>query len=94
MSDFCYLGYSQNLMLTEINIYDIDVSTTGCLLPQNNSRCNIYIQHDMSDRPDFNNISIDNYKPEIFPTFLLAYCVYITRSLNRVFVEVISNIEC
>ena len=69
-------------MLTEINIYDIDVSTTGCLLPQNNSRCNIYIQHDMSDRPDFNNISIDNYKQEILPTLILELHVYVTHLLN------------
>ena len=43
---------------------------------------------------DFKNISIDTYKKEILPTFMLAYGVYITPLLNRLNVEVISNIQC
>ena len=36
----------------------------------------------MSDYPDFNKISIDSYKWEILPTFMLEYGIYVTRSLN------------
>ena len=48
----------------------------------------------MLAHPDFNNISIDNYKRERFPTFMLADGAYITRSLNLVYVEVIAKITC
>ena len=33
----------------------------------------------MLDHPDFNNISIENYKQEILPTFVLTGGVYVTR---------------
>ena len=44
--------------------------------------------------PYDNNISIDNYKQEIFMTFMLALHLYVTHSLNFVYVEVIANIQC
>ena len=66
-----------------IKIYNIYDSTTWSLLPQ----INIYrrrenIQHSMLYNTDLNYNSIDTYKQEIFPTFILAYCIHITRSLN------------
>ena len=47
----------------------------------------------MLAHPNFNNISIDNYKQEIFCTFSLGCGVYVTFSLNLVYVEVIANIQ-
>ena len=46
----------------------------------------------MLDRPDFNNISIETDKREIFLEFMLAYGEYITHSLDRVYAKVIANI--
>ena len=66
-----------------IKISDIYVSTPVYLLQQislyqgrNNS------QHYMLARPDFKNISIDTYRREMFPTFMLIAGVYITCSVN------------
>ena len=39
-------------------------------------------RHYVLDHPYLNYNSIDNYKREISLTFMLEYCVYITRSLN------------
>ena len=39
-------------------------------------------------------ISFDTYKREIFPTFMLADGIFITRSLDQVHVEVTANIQC
>ena len=44
--------------------------------------------------PDFNDVSIDTYRLEIFPTFMLSDGVYITCSLNWENLEVIANIQC
>ena len=52
------------------------------------------IQHYMSYHPDLNQILIDNYKRERFLTCMLVDCVYVTRSLNWVYGEVIDNIKC
>ena len=48
----------------------------------------------MLAHPDFNKISIDNYGLEIFPKFTLSGCVYVTRSLNWLYVELIAKIQC
>ena len=50
------------------------------------------IQHSMLANPEYNNISIDNYYQEIFQTFMLALCVFITHSLTLVYLEVRANI--
>ena len=52
------------------------------------------IQHSMLDNPDYNNISIENYKWEIFTTFILELHVYVTSFLIIVYQEVIVNIQC
>ena len=44
--------------------------------------------------PEYNNISIDNYWCEILQKFMLALFVYVTRSLNLVYLEVIATIQC
>ena len=72
-------------MLSEINVSDIYFRTTGSILQQISIiKCRENSQHYMPENPDFKNISMENYKQEIFPTFMLADCVYITRELNRV----------
>ena len=38
--------------------------------------------------------SINNYKNEILPKHLLVDGVYITRTLNILYVEEIANIQC
>ena len=43
-------------------------------------------------RPNFNNIHIDYYKQRKLLEFMLAYGVYVIRSLNLLYVEVIANI--
>ena len=59
---FCW-SYIQHLLLSEMNVAEIYGSTTGSPLQM------IYIcqyrgksQHSLSDNPDFNNISMENYK--------------------------------
>ena len=82
-------------MLAGINVSDIYIITTGFLPPQINihqGRENI--QNYMFDFTDYNNISMDSYKQEMFTTFMLEDCVFITCSLNLANVEVISNIQC
>ena len=37
--------------------------------------------------PDFDDISIENYKRETFPTFMLADGVYVNRSLSLVYIQ-------
>ena len=70
-------------MLAEMNVSDVYVSTTGYLLHVIYIRlCRGNSQHSMSVHPDFNNISIDNYKQEILPTFILELHVYVTHLLN------------
>ena len=74
---------------------DTYVRITGYIIQQININwCRKSIQHFMLADSDFNNISIDTYKREIFPTFMLADGEYIIRSLNRLYVEVIDNIQC
>ena len=80
---FFHWSYSQYLMLPDMNVYEICVSTTGYPIQM------IYIfqckgnsQHSMSYNPDFSNISMENYKREILPTFMLALRLYVIRSLN------------
>ena len=46
----------------------------------------------MLDHHDFNNITIDNYKKEIFSSYMLEDGVYITHSLNSAYVESIIKI--
>ena len=82
-------------MLSVINVADIYGSTTGFLLTQINiHRGRENSQHYMFAYPCSNNITIDSYKQEMFTTFMLEDCVYITRSLNLTNVKVISNIQC
>ena len=50
-------------------------------------------QHSMLFNHDYNNISIDNYKREMFQTFMLTLRVYVTYSLTLVYLEVISKIQ-
>ena len=80
-------------MLAEINVSSIYGSTTGSLLQliyicpcSNNS------QHSTLANPDYNIISIEKYKQEIFPSFMLSLHAYVTSSLNRVYLEVVANI--
>ena len=66
-----------------IKIPGIYVSTNWSL----NQKINIswyrkISQHFMLDHPDFNNISIDNYIQERFPTLKLADVLYVACSLN------------
>ena len=78
-----------------IKLFDIYVITTGYLLHQINiHHIRKNNQHYMLAYTDLNNISIDNHKQEIFPTFMLADGVYITHSSNQLYVKVISNIQC
>ena len=78
-----------------IKISEICVGITGYLL----HHISIHpfsknIKHSMLAHPNFNNISIENYKREQFPTFVLSDGEYITRSLNLLKVELIANIQC
>ena len=78
-----------------IIISNIYVINTGSLLHMINiSWCSKNSQHYMLPHPNVDKISINNYKQEILPTFMLENCVYVTRSLNWVYVELISNIQC
>ena len=91
MPDFYNILFNNNM----VKISDICVNATGSLLQLINiCQCRRKIQHFMLYHPDLNHISIDDYYREILPTFLLAYGVYFTCSLNLVYVEVIHNIQC
>ena len=77
-----------------MNVSDIYVSTTGFILQL------IYIcqggknsQHYMLDNPDYNNISNGSYNLYRFPTFMLAFHGYVTRSSVLVYLEGIFNIK-
>ena len=48
----------------------------------------------MLARTVFHNISIGTCKQEIFPIFIIAYGVYITRLLNCLKEEEMTNIQC
>ena len=73
----------------------IHVSTTGSLLQLIYiRRCGENIQNYMSANPDYKNISIYNYKQEILLTFILALHLYVTNAVTRLYVEVISKIQC
>ena len=48
----------------------------------------------MSNISYFNNIAINNNKQGIFSTLILVYGVYVSNSLNWVYAEVISIIQC
>ena len=77
-----------------IKISDIYVNTTGFLLQLINfRRCRKNSQHSMLANPDFNNISIDDYKQYILPKFMFELCVFVTSSLTILYVEVIDNIK-
>ena len=76
----CYNILFNNSMIKVAEIY---VITSGSLLHQINiSWCRGNSQHSMLAHPDSNKFSIDNYKREIFPKFMLEDCVYATRSLS------------
>ena len=65
---------------TMIQIANIYVSTTVYLLQMIYiSKCRDNSQHFSLANPDYNNVSIDNHKQEIFTTFMLAVSVYATR---------------
>ena len=69
-------------MLAEMNVVDIYVSTTGYLLQIIYSSVQRNYPTFMLANPDYNNISIENYKWETFLTFMLALRVYVTCLLN------------
>ena len=81
-----------NSMLKFSGIY---VSTTGYLLHLIYFReCCKNSQQYMLDNPDFNNISIENYKWERLPVFMLSLYVFVASLLTLVYAEVIANIQC
>ena len=43
---------------------------------------------------EYNNISIEKYYQEIFLTFILTLCVFVTSSLTIVYLGVIAKIKC
>ena len=53
-----------------------------------------HIQHSMLSHPAHNNISINNYYQERLQTFMLSEWLFITRSLNILYLEVITNFPC
>ena len=66
-----------------MNVTKIYVITTASLLQQINiRRYRKNIQHSMLAHTDLNNVSIDNYKQEIFTTFMLPGCVFFTCLMN------------
>ena len=78
-----------------IKIDNICVIITESLLHLINIRwCRKNSQHYMLGHPNFNNISIENYRWEIFPKFMSADGVYVILSLNWLYAEVISSIQC
>ena len=78
-----------------IKIVDVYVRTTVSLLQHIDiSWCGKNSQHYITAHTDLNKFLIDNYKREIFLTFMLEYCVYVTCSFNYLYLEVIANIQC
>ena len=70
-----------------IKISGFYISPTGSLIQLINiCRCRENSQDYMLDNTDYNNISIDIYKQEILPTFMLALCELIKGSLLIVYV--------
>ena len=78
-----------------IKISDIYVSTNWYILYKLNiCWCRENSEHSMSANTDFNNISVENPKWKILPTFMLADGVYVAYSLNLVYMEIIASIKC
>ena len=44
--------------------------------------CSMNSQHSNLSNPYYKYLSIDNYKQDILPTFMLSLCVFFTGSLN------------
>ena len=66
-----------------IKFSDNFISPTWYQLQQINiHRCRYNIQNSMLSHPDLNIIAIDNYKQEIFITFMLADVAYVTCLFN------------
>ena len=91
-----YVRFSNIIFnINMITISDIYVRTTVYLLQVIYIRwCRGNIQFSMSANSDFKNISMDNYKQELLTQFMLSLCVFVTSSLNILYVEVISKINC
>ena len=83
MLAFFHWSYTQHLVLSEMNVSNIYVSTNESLLQIIYIlRCRGNNQHSMSTNTDFNNISIHNYKREVFLKFVLVLHVYVTHLFN------------
>ena len=68
-----YVPFSNNIFDNTLKIDDIYVSTTWYLFQQINIQMRRNnTQHSMLALFNINNIAIDNYKQEIFRTFMLA----------------------
>ena len=68
-----YVPFSNNIFDNTLKIDDIYVSTTWYLFKQINIQMRRNnTQHSMLALFNINNIAIDNYKQEIFRTFMLA----------------------
>ena len=75
-----------------IKISNIYVGTNGSLLQQIKiGQCRNNSQHYLLDHPNFKNNYY--YEQEILLIFILSDVVYITRSLNLIYVKVIFNIQ-
>ena len=73
----------------------IYVNTSWSLRPLINiCRWNKKGQRSMIANPGNSKILIDNYKWEILMSFKLSFYLFVTSSLNLVYVEVLSNIQC
>ena len=82
-------------MLADMNVSNIYVSkTVSQLYIIYVSWCKINSQNYVSDKPYFNHILMNNYKREILTTFMLALLLYVIRSLNLLYLEILSNIKC
>ena len=83
-----YFHFSNSIFNNNvILIFNVYGSTTWSLFQQ----MNIFVrinnsQHPMLDHPDFINNAIEKCKKEIFPSYMLEYGVYITHSLNFIYV--------
>ena len=51
-------------------------------------------QHYMLPNPYYNNISINNYKREILPKFMLTLHAYVTSSLTLLYMKIIAKEYC
>ena len=70
-------------MLADMHVAKMYVSTIGHLLQIIYFRwCRENSQNYMLAHPNFNHSSMENYKREIFPTFMLALLLYVIHSLN------------